>query len=179
MGKAEIWNVSTSLLLNISQVSEWFSTSCRRKIVKMVNLRKEIENEKWNKKKLGPCMNVSLDFDPYSNTTFDLFHPKQWLQKRSNIKEIETWKVANRLWNGKMIKKWPMLKANSVEKKWLNYKAKLLIFRKRAYNWSKVSFSCSVWEECRPPGKNCVKGSGQIVTQFVMFGCVTGATFPH
>ena len=42
------------------------------------------------------------NFDPY--TTLDLFHPKQWLQKRSNIKEIETWKVANRLWKGKMIK---------------------------------------------------------------------------
>ena len=79
----------------------------------MVNLGKEIENDKkWNEKKLGPCMNVFLNFDPY--TTLDLFHPKQWLQKRSNIKEIETWKVANRLWNGKMIKKLPMLKANSV-----------------------------------------------------------------
>ena len=54
------------------------------------------------KKKLGPCMNVFLNFDPY--TTLDLFHPKQWLQKWSNIKEIETWKVTNRLWNGKMIK---------------------------------------------------------------------------
>ena len=56
-------------------------------------------------------MNVFINFDPY--TILDLFHSKQWLQKRSNIKEIETWKVANRLWNGKMIKKWPMLKANS------------------------------------------------------------------
>ena len=80
----------------------------------MVHLGKEIENEKkWNEKKFGPRMNVFLNFDPY--TTLDLFHPKQWLQKRSNIREIETWKVANRLWNGKMIlKKWPMLKANSV-----------------------------------------------------------------
>ena len=57
-------------------------------------------------------MNVFLNFDPYN--TLDLSHPKQLLQKGSNIKEIETWKVANRLWNGKMIKKWPMLKANSV-----------------------------------------------------------------
>ena len=56
-------------------------------------------------------MNVFIKFDPY--TILDLFHSKQWLKKRSNIKEIETWKVANRLWNGKMIKKWPMLKANS------------------------------------------------------------------
>ena len=79
----------------------------------MVNLGKEFENDKkWNEKKLGPCMNEFLNFDPY--TTLDLFHPKQWLQKRSNIKEIETWKVVNRLWNGKMINKWPMLKANSV-----------------------------------------------------------------
>ena len=53
-----------------------------------------------------------LNFDPY--TTLDLFHPKQWLQKWTDIKEIETWKVGNRLWNGKMIKKWPMLTANSV-----------------------------------------------------------------
>ena len=69
----------------------------------MVNLGKEIENEeRWNEKKLGPCMNVFLNFEAY--TPLDLFHPKQWLQKRSNIKEIETWKVANRLWNGKMIK---------------------------------------------------------------------------
>ena len=69
----------------------------------MVNLGKEIENEKkWNEKKLGPCMNVFINFDPYS--TLDLSH----------IKEIETWKVANRLGNGKMIKKWPVLKANSV-----------------------------------------------------------------
>ena len=37
----------------------------------------------------------SLIFDPY--TTLDLFNPKQWLQNRSNIEEIETWKVANRL----------------------------------------------------------------------------------
>ena len=56
-------------------------------------------------------MNVFLNFDPY--TTLDLFHPKQCLEKWSNIKEIETWKVTNRLWNGKMIKKWPMLKGNS------------------------------------------------------------------
>ena len=80
----------------------------------MVNLGKEIEiNKKWNERRLGPCMNVFLNFDPY--TTLDLFDPKQWRQKRSNIKEIETLKVANRLWNGKMIKKkLPMLKANSV-----------------------------------------------------------------
>ena len=57
-------------------------------------------------------MKVFLNFDP--STTLALFHPKQWLQKRSNIKEKETWKVANRLWNGKMIEKLPMLKANSV-----------------------------------------------------------------
>ena len=85
----------------------------RRKMVKMVNLGREIENEKkWNEKKLGPCMNVFINFYPW--TTLDLFHPKQWLQKRSNIKEIKTWKVANRLWNGKMIKKWPMFRANLV-----------------------------------------------------------------
>ena len=28
------------------------------------------------------------------------FYAQQWLQKRSNIKEIETWKAVNRLWNG-------------------------------------------------------------------------------
>ena len=79
----------------------------------MVNLGKEIENDKkWNEKKLGPYMNVFINFDPY--TTLDLFHPKQWLQKRSNSKEIKIWKVTNMLWNGKMITKWPMSKANSV-----------------------------------------------------------------
>ena len=42
----------------------------------MANLGKEIENDKKsNEKKLGPCMNVFLNFDPY--TTLDLFHPKQ------------------------------------------------------------------------------------------------------
>ena len=82
-------------------------------MVKMVNLGKEIENDKkWNEKKVGPCKNVFINFDPY--TTLNLFHPEQWLQNISNIKEIETWKVADRLWNGKVIKKWPMLKANSV-----------------------------------------------------------------
>ena len=40
-------------------------------------------------------MNVFINLDPY--TTLDLFHPKQWLRKRSNIKQIETWKMANRL----------------------------------------------------------------------------------
>ena len=75
----------------------------------MVNLETEIENEnKWNEKKLGPCMSVFINFAPH--TTLDLFHPKILNQ----YKEIEISKVASRLWNGKMIKKWPMLKANSV-----------------------------------------------------------------
>ena len=39
MGKAEIWNFSTSLQLDISQ------TMLRRKIVKMLNFGKEIEND--------------------------------------------------------------------------------------------------------------------------------------
>ena len=43
-------------------------------------------------------MNILINFDPY--TTLDLFHLKQ---KRSNIKEIETWKVANRLLRKKSI----------------------------------------------------------------------------
>ena len=79
----------------------------------MVNLGKEIENDKkWNEKKLGPRINVFLNFDPY--TTLDLFHPKQLLQKRSNIKEIETLKAANRLWNVKCwLKEWPMLKSEN------------------------------------------------------------------
>ena len=52
----------------------------------MVNLGKEIENDKkWNEKKLGPCMNVFLNFDPY--TTLDLFNPKQWLQKDQILKK--------------------------------------------------------------------------------------------
>ena len=53
----------------------------------MVNLGKEIENEyKWNEQKLGPCMNVFINFDPY--TTLDLgfiqsndFKKDQILQK--------------------------------------------------------------------------------------------------
>ena len=44
MGKAEIWNFSTSLQLDISQFSHL--ASLRRKIVKMVKLGKEIENDK-------------------------------------------------------------------------------------------------------------------------------------
>ena len=62
MGKAEIWNFSTSLQLDISQESAViFQAMWRRNIVKMFNLEKEIENDKkWNEKKLGPCMNVSL-----------------------------------------------------------------------------------------------------------------------
>ena len=69
----------------------------------MVNLGKEIEKEKRNERKLAPCMNVFINFLPY--ITLDLFHPKQWLQKRLNMKEIETWKVANRSWGGKIILK--------------------------------------------------------------------------
>ena len=38
---------------------------------------------------------ITSNFDPY--TTLDLFHKKNDFNKRSNIKEIETWKVANRL----------------------------------------------------------------------------------
>ena len=48
----------------------------RRIIVKMANLGREIENlKKCNEKKLGPCMNIFLNFNPY--ITLDLFHPKQ------------------------------------------------------------------------------------------------------
>ena len=85
MGKVEICNFSTSLQLDTSQVSavifHILQAMQRSKIVKMVNLGKEFENGmNWNEKKLGPCMNVFLNFDPY--TTLDQFHPKQWLQKR-------------------------------------------------------------------------------------------------
>ena len=77
----------------------------------MVNLGKEIENEVEQKE---------------TRTMHERkFWPLHYLGSVSsktmtskNIKcinkEIETWKVANTLWNGKMIKKWPMLKANSV-----------------------------------------------------------------
>ena len=45
----------------------------------MVNLGKEIENDKkWNEKKVAPCMNVFINFDPY--TTLHVSYPKQWLQ---------------------------------------------------------------------------------------------------
>ena len=46
----------------------------RGKIVKMVNFGKEIEKN-LSEKKLGPRMNVFINFDP--NTTLDLFRPKQ------------------------------------------------------------------------------------------------------
>ena len=50
MGKAEIWNFSTSLHLDISQVRvvifHILQAMQRRKIVKMGNLGKEIENDK-------------------------------------------------------------------------------------------------------------------------------------
>ena len=50
MGKAEIGNFSSCLQLNISQVSavifHILQPMKRRKIVKMVNLGKEIENDK-------------------------------------------------------------------------------------------------------------------------------------
>ena len=107
------------------QSSTWYLSSERSdfprlashiepKIVKWLIWRKKLKITRSETKRnsIGQCMNVFLNFDPH--TTLDLFHPKQWLQKRSNIKEIEPWKVANRLWNGKMIKKWPMLKAHSV-----------------------------------------------------------------
>ena len=99
MGKAAGYGIFLPVFNSISfKWAQWFSTSCKPcRDVKMVNLGKEIENEKkWNEKKLGPCMNIFLNFDP--NTTLDLFHPKQWVQKGSNIKEIETWKV----------EKWPI-----------------------------------------------------------------------
>ena len=71
MGKVEIWNFSTSLQLDISQLSAVIFHILRRRIVKIVNLGKEIENEyNWNEQKLGPCMNVFINFDPY--TTLDL-----------------------------------------------------------------------------------------------------------
>ena len=50
MGKAEIWNFSTSLQLDISQVSavifHILQAMSRHKIVQMVNLGKEIEIDK-------------------------------------------------------------------------------------------------------------------------------------
>ena len=50
MAKAEIWNFSTSLQLDISQVSavifDILQAMLGRKIIKMVNSEKEIENDK-------------------------------------------------------------------------------------------------------------------------------------
>ena len=78
MGKAKVWNFSTSLQLlsersersdfphPASHVETWNS--------KMVNLGKEIENDKnLNEMKLGPSMNIFRNFDPY--TTLDPFYP--------------------------------------------------------------------------------------------------------
>ena len=75
MGKAEIWNFSTSLS---SDRSDYPHLASHVETLKSKNgsFGKEIENDKkCNEKKLGPCMNVFLNFDPY--TTLDLFHPKQ------------------------------------------------------------------------------------------------------
>ena len=87
MGKAEIWNFSTSLQLDISQVSavifHILQAMWGRKIVKMVNSGKENE-KKWNEKKLGSCMNVFINFDPY--TTLHLFH---W---NNDFKKDQIWK---------------------------------------------------------------------------------------
>ena len=69
MEKAEIYNFSTSLPLDISQVSavmifHILQVMYRREIVKIVNLGKEVKNDKkCNEKKFMPCM--------------DLPHPKQ------------------------------------------------------------------------------------------------------
>ena len=74
MGKAEIWNRYVSQVCAV--IFHILQVMLRRKILKVVNLGKEIENDKkLNEKKLGPCMNVFLNFDPC--TTLDLFHPKQ------------------------------------------------------------------------------------------------------
>ena len=53
----------------------------------MVNLGEEIENEKkWTERKeLGACMNVFINFDPH--TTLDLFHPKQYFKKDQILKK--------------------------------------------------------------------------------------------
>ena len=72
--------------MNISQMSavifHILQAMHRRKIIKMVNFGKGIENEeKWNEKKLEPLMSVFINFNPY--TTLDLLHPKQWLQNSS------------------------------------------------------------------------------------------------
>ena len=61
----------------------------RRKIVKLVNLGKEIQNErKWKEKKLGPCMNVFINFD--LDTTLDLFS-----SKRMTSKMMKYWRNVN------------------------------------------------------------------------------------
>ena len=73
----------------------------------MVNSGKEIENDKKSDHAWPYSLILTLTL-PW--ICFIQNNDKKW----SNIKEIKTWKVANRLWNGKMIKKWPMLKANSV-----------------------------------------------------------------
>ena len=69
------WTQSVVIFPHILQAMQ------RRKMVKMVNLGKEIENKKkWKEKKLGPCMNVFINFDP--DTTLDLCHPKKMTSKR-------------------------------------------------------------------------------------------------
>ena len=58
----------------------------RREIAKIVNLGKEIKNDKkYNEKKLGLCMNVFINFDPY--TTLDLFIQNNDFKKDQILKE--------------------------------------------------------------------------------------------
>ena len=89
MGKGEIWNFSTSLQLDVFQVRATIfhilQVMQRRKIVKAINMGKKLKmrRSKTKRNKLGPCMNVFIDFNPY--TTLDLFHPKQMIIDRFRI----------------------------------------------------------------------------------------------
>ena len=55
-------------------------------MAKIVNLGKEIKNDKkCNERKLGLCMNVVINFDPYTN--LDLFIQNNDFKKDKILKE--------------------------------------------------------------------------------------------
>ena len=75
----------------------------------MVNLGKGIENDKkWNEEKLVPFMNVLINTLPWIGFIQNNDFKKEQILKKY---KLEKWPIGR---NRKMIKKWPMLNANSV-----------------------------------------------------------------
>ena len=75
-GMEFLYQSSTRYLLSERSDFPHLASHVETKNIKMVNLGKEIENDKnLNEMKLGPSMNIFRNFDPY--TTLDPFYPKQ------------------------------------------------------------------------------------------------------